>query len=148
MSSQLAVLFVLHTHTHTHTVGYDPHMSDRMHDGGMCHPPGLIYAPPHPITPVSPNAFSPKSSEGEGEKGGAGEKGDKKDSKKGRATFSGNQIGELEKAFNATQYLTTAERSRLAERLLLSESQVKIWFQNRRTKCRRTAWKKGGPGGK
>ena len=68
--------------------------------------------------------------------------GDKKE-KKGRATFSGNQIDELEKAFQATQYLTTAERSRLAERLGLSESQVKIWFQNRRTKCRRTAWKSG-----
>ena len=70
---------------------------------------------------------------------------DKKE-KKGRATFSGNQIDELEKAFQATQYLTTAERSRLAERLGLSESQVKIWFQNRRTKCRRTAWKSGRSG--
>ena len=69
-----------------------------------------------------------------------------KDSKKGRATFSGSQVDELEKAFNATQYLTTAERSRLADQLLLSESQVKIWFQNRRTKSRRTSWKQGnGP---
>ena len=129
------------------TVGYDPHLSDRIHDGSMGHPPGLIYAPPHPphpVTPMSPNAFSPKS-EGEGEKGGTNGKDGKKDSKKGRATFSGNQISELEKAFNATQYLTTAERSRLAERLSLSESQVKIWFQNRRTKCRRTAWKKTPP---
>jgi hypothetical protein len=114
----------------------------------MGHPPGLIYAPQPPITPISPNAFSPKSSEGEGEKGGTSGKDGKKDSKKGRATFSGDQITELEKAFNATQYLTTAERSRLADRLSLSESQVKIWFQNRRTKCRRTAWKKGMPGDK
>lgn len=66
---------------------------------------------------------------------------DGKKEKKGRATFSGNQIEELEKAFAATQYLTTAERARLADRLGLSESQVKIWFQNRRTKCRRTSWK-------
>lgn len=130
------------------TVGYDPHMGDRVHDGNMGHPPGLIYAQPqHPVTPLSPDAFSPKS-EGDGEKGGDGGKDSKKDSKKGRATFSGNQIDELEKAFNATQYLTTAERSRLAERLSLSESQVKIWFQNRRTKCRRTAWKKPTPNSK
>ncbi len=73
---------------------------------------------------------------------------DGKKEKKGRATFSGNQIEELEKAFNATQYLTTSERARLAERLYLSESQVKIWFQNRRTKCRRTSWKQGGNGDK
>ena len=73
---------------------------------------------------------------------------DSKKEKKGRATFSGNQIEELEKAFVVTQYLTTAERARLADRLLLSESQVKIWFQNRRTKCRRTSWKQGGTGSK
>lgn len=73
---------------------------------------------------------------------------DGKKEKKGRATFSGNQIDELEKAFSATQYLTTSERARLAERLALSESQVKIWFQNRRTKCRRTSWKQGGSGAK
>lgn len=70
---------------------------------------------------------------------------DGKKDKKGRATFSGVQIEELEKAFQSTQYLTTAERARLADRLNLNESQVKIWFQNRRTKCRRTAWKSGKP---
>ena len=124
-----------------HTVGYDPSMGDRIHDGSIGHPPGLIYAPQ--TTPLSPDAFSPKS--GDGDKGLSGGKDGKRDSKKGRATFSGAQITELEKAFQATQYLTTAERARLADRLSLSESQVKIWFQNRRTKCRRTAWKSSKP---
>lgn len=118
-------------------VGYDPNMgSDKLLESMQHHPPGLIYAPgPPPTIPDSLN----KEDKGAGKES-------KKDNKKGRATFSGAQIDELEKAFQATQYLTTAERSRLAERLALSESQVKIWFQNRRTKCRRTSWKSGKPG--
>ena len=118
------------------TVGYDPTIAGQ---GGIGHPPGLIYAP-GPL-PTSPDAMSKTSSEGD-KQGSTGTAKDGKKEKKGRATFSGAQIDELEKAFKATQYLTTAERSRLAERLNLSESQVKIWFQNRRTKCRRTSWKK------
>lgn len=97
---------------------------------GEVPPPGLICIPPH-----STSTLTGKPADGD-----KGSKDGKKE-KKGRATFSGMQIDELEKAFNATQYLTTAERARLAERLSLSESQVKIWFQNRRTKCRRTSWK-------
>ena len=105
----------------------------------MPHPPGLIYAPSH--LPTSPDGISKSSDDKQSSTSKDGKK-----EKKGRATFSGNQIEELEKAFAATQYLTTAERARLAERLALSESQVKIWFQNRRTKCRRTSWKTGKPG--
>ena len=69
----------------------------------------------------------------------------KKSQKKGRATFSGTQIDELEKAFHVSQYLSTHDRHILAERLGLTENQIKIWFQNRRTKCRRTAWKSRSP---
>ena len=106
-----------------HVVGFDPSALTDAH---------MFPAQRHP------EMTDPKS----GDKSAAPGEGGKKD-KKGRATFSGTQIDELEKAFQATQYLTTAERSRLADRLALSESQVKIWFQNRRTKCRRTAWKSG-----
>ena len=121
-----------------HTVGYDPTIAgDKLLESVQHHPPGLIYAPgPQPTTPDGLSKMDDK---------GAG-KDSKKDGKKGRATFSGTQIDELEKAFQATQYLTTAERSRLADRLSLSESQVKIWFQNRRTKCRRTSWKSSKSG--
>lgn len=77
-----------------------------------------------------------------GEKMGGSSTKDGKKEKKGRATFSGNQIDELEKIFATNQYLTNQERHNLAERLQLSENQVKIWFQNRRTKCRRTSWKR------
>ena len=109
----------------------------------MQHPtPGLIYAPPHLQQTALHEEGSKVAEPGYSDKQASSNKDGKKDNKKGRATFSGTQIDELEKAFLATQYLTTAERARLAERLFLSESQVKIWFQNRRTKCRRTAWKK------
>ena len=127
---------VSHELTHT-AVGYE---GEKIIDGAIPHPPGLIYASPYHASPVTDGT----------KPGDAGDKSNSKDGKKekkGRATFSGNQIDELEKAFSATQYLTTSERARLAERLQLSESQVKIWFQNRRTKCRRTSWKQGGSSG-
>ncbi|CAJ0594189.1 unnamed protein product [Cylicocyclus nassatus] len=57
--------------------------------------------------------------------------------KKARTTFSGRQIFELEKQFETKKYLSSTERSELAKNLHVTETQVKIWFQNRRTK-----WKK------
>ncbi|KAI3378092.1 hypothetical protein SNEBB_001100 [Seison nebaliae] len=57
--------------------------------------------------------------------------------KKARTTFTGRQIYELEKQFEAKKYLSSSERAELANYLNVTETQVKIWFQNRRTK-----WKK------
>ncbi|KAI0236524.1 Homeobox protein Nkx-6.2 [Lamellibrachia satsuma] len=54
-----------------------------------------------------------------------------------RPTFSGQQIFALEKTFEQTKYLAGPERARLAYALGMSESQVKVWFQNRRTKWRK-----------
>ncbi|CAH8582869.1 unnamed protein product [Heterobilharzia americana] len=54
-----------------------------------------------------------------------------------RPTFSGQQIFALEKTFEQTKYLAGPERARLAYFLGMSESQVKVWFQNRRTKWRK-----------
>ncbi|CAL8068626.1 unnamed protein product [Calicophoron daubneyi] len=54
-----------------------------------------------------------------------------------RPTFSGQQIFALEKTFEQTKYLAGPERARLAYYLGMSESQVKVWFQNRRTKWRK-----------
>ncbi|CAG9533894.1 unnamed protein product [Cercopithifilaria johnstoni] len=57
--------------------------------------------------------------------------------KKARTTFTGGQIFELEKQFEKKKYLSSSERGELAKLLSVTETQVKIWFQNRRTK-----WKK------
>ncbi|XP_040189941.1 T-cell leukemia homeobox protein 2-like [Rana temporaria] len=57
--------------------------------------------------------------------------------KKPRTSFSRLQICELEKRFHRQKYLASAERASLAKSLRMSDSQVKTWFQNRRTKWRR-----------
>ena len=57
--------------------------------------------------------------------------------KKTRTVFSRNQIYQLENAFEMKRYLSSAERSGLAAQLKLSETQIKIWFQNRRNKWKR-----------
>ncbi|XP_060026929.1 NK1 transcription factor-related protein 2 [Erinaceus europaeus] len=51
------------------------------------------------------------------------------------------QLAALESKFRASRYLSVCERLNLALALSLTETQVKIWFQNRRTK-----WKKQNPG--
>ncbi|XP_054456584.1 NK3 homeobox 3 [Anoplopoma fimbria] len=57
--------------------------------------------------------------------------------KRSRAAFSHAQVYELERRFNTQRYLSGPERAELAEALKLTETQVKIWFQNRRYKTKR-----------
>eukprot|EP00096_Caligus_rogercresseyi_P010989 TRINITY_DN4178_c0_g2_i1.p1 TRINITY_DN4178_c0_g2~~TRINITY_DN4178_c0_g2_i1.p1 ORF type:complete len:347 (-),score=78.47 TRINITY_DN4178_c0_g2_i1:454-1494(-) len=54
-----------------------------------------------------------------------------------RTAFSPSQLLKLEQAFEKNQYVVGAERKELAKHLNLSETQVKVWFQNRRTKHKR-----------
>ncbi|KAK3585495.1 hypothetical protein CHS0354_003345 [Potamilus streckersoni] len=55
-----------------------------------------------------------------------------------RTAFSPSQLLQLEKAFEKSHYVVGQERKDLAAELQLSETQVKVWFQNRRTKHKRT----------
>ncbi|NXP26025.1 NKX26 protein, partial [Scytalopus superciliaris] len=57
--------------------------------------------------------------------------------RKPRVLFSQAQVFELEQRFKQQKYLSAPERDQLARLLQLSPTQVKIWFQNRRYKCKR-----------
>ncbi|XP_034537598.1 NK3 homeobox 3 [Notolabrus celidotus] len=57
--------------------------------------------------------------------------------RRARAAFSHAQVHQLERRFHAQKYLSGPERANLAGALKLTETQVKIWFQNRRYKTKR-----------
>ena len=61
------------------------------------------------------------------------------DDKRPRTAFNGDQLAVLRREFDASRYLTEERRQRLAAELGLHESQIKIWFQNKRAKLKKAS---------
>ena len=62
-----------------------------------------------------------------------------------RVPFSTSQLMTLETKYMEARYLSGPEVSDLSSSLNLSEHRVKIWFQNRRAREKKTQHKKGQP---
>ncbi|RWS13093.1 homeobox protein Nkx-2.2-like protein [Dinothrombium tinctorium] len=62
--------------------------------------------------------------------------------RKRRVLFTQAQVYELERRFKQQRYLSAPEREHLAQLIQLTPTQVKIWFQNHRYKCKRQAKEK------
>jgi len=61
------------------------------------------------------------------------------DDKRPRTAFNADQLAVLRVEFDADRYLTEDRRRRLADHLGLHESQIKIWFQNKRAKLKKAS---------
>ena len=63
--------------------------------------------------------------------------------KRPRTAFSADQLARLKKEFDDNRYLTEERRRALALELGLNENQIKIWFQNKRAKIKKSTGQKG-----
>ncbi|CAB3403648.1 unnamed protein product [Caenorhabditis bovis] len=95
--------------------------------------PALQMPPPSPVDPtpnltlsgtIQPTDLSPAPAS-------------KKPPRKQRTIYGVKQTEVLEEAFNSQKYMVGVEREMLARDLGLSEAQVRVWFQNRRSKFRK-----------
>lgn len=60
-------------------------------------------------------------------------------SKRPRTAFTSSQLNRLKHEFEKCRYLTGEKRQYLANELRLNESQIKIWFQNKRAKIKKSS---------
>ncbi|KAK1790176.1 hypothetical protein P4O66_014099 [Electrophorus voltai] len=62
-----------------------------------------------------------------------------KEDKRPRTAFTAEQLQRLKSEFQTNRYLTEQRRQALAQELGLNESQIKIWFQNKRAKIKKAS---------
>ncbi|XP_056611442.1 homeobox protein engrailed-1a [Triplophysa dalaica] len=64
--------------------------------------------------------------------------------KRPRTAFTAEQLQRLKTEFQNSRYITEQRRQVLAHELKLNESQIKIWFQNKRAKIKKSSGYKNG----
>ncbi|XP_063353235.1 homeobox protein engrailed-1a [Pelmatolapia mariae] len=67
-----------------------------------------------------------------------------KEDKRPRTAFTAEQLQRLKTEFQVNRYITEQRRQSLAQELNLNESQIKIWFQNKRAKIKKASGFKNG----
>ncbi|XP_047457100.1 homeobox protein engrailed-1-like isoform X2 [Mugil cephalus] len=67
-----------------------------------------------------------------------------KEDKRPRTAFTAEQLQRLKTEFQVNRYITEQRRQSLAHELNLNESQIKIWFQNKRAKIKKASGFKNG----
>ena len=104
-------------------------------------PPGMVRGPNGQLWPawVFCTRYSDRPSSGPR----ARKPRKKEEDKRPRTAFTGGQLERLRREFQANRYLTEDRRVNLARELGLSESQLKIWFQNKRAKLKKSTGDKG-----
>lgn len=101
-------------------------------------PPLCPPSPPHsPHHPVLSAAAGPRTRKLKKKK-------NEKEDKRPRTAFTAEQLQRLKAEFQANRYITEQRRQTLAQELSLNESQIKIWFQNKRAKIKKATGIKNG----
>ncbi|KAH8393290.1 hypothetical protein KR215_002369 [Drosophila sulfurigaster] len=91
-----------------------------------------------PKKPATTGAAGSGSGDKSDVDGGSGCSGVPED-KRPRTAFSGTQLARLKHEFNENRYLTEKRRQQLSGELGLNEAQIKIWFQNKRAKLKKSS---------
>ncbi|TDG50651.1 hypothetical protein AWZ03_002955 [Drosophila navojoa] len=91
--------------------------------------------PKKPAASSAAGSSSGDKSDPDGASGCAGVPEDKRP----RTAFSGTQLARLKHEFNENRYLTEKRRQQLSGELGLNEAQIKIWFQNKRAKLKKSS---------
>ncbi|KAM4727858.1 homeobox protein engrailed-2b [Anableps anableps] len=136
-------------HQHAETEASGPELTGR---GDSCRSPQSCEAPAAPAAPAAKpmlwpawvycTRYSDRPSSGPRSRKPKKAPIPSKEDKRPRTAFSAEQLQRLKAEFQKNRYLTEQRRQNLALELSLNESQIKIWFQNKRAKIKKASGKK------